>query len=92
MGRGWKVFAPVEGPNRAMLVNADHAPARPFEWWQPGQLIRYATTVTVPRHARGRYTVCTGLFRGRTRAKVAAPRAPVERDAVAAATFEVIPP
>lgn len=90
---GWKVFVHVEGAGRSMLANGDHAPARPFPWWRPGQHIRYSTTLAIPRHARGRYTVWAGLFRGKARAKAAAPRGGVrlERDAVAVATFEVVP-
>jgi hypothetical protein len=89
--RGWKVFAHVEGEGRVMVANGDHAPARPFEWWRPGQIIRYSTAIALPRHARGRYAVRAGLFRGKARAKASAPRAPVERDAVTVATFEVAP-
>src|SRR6185436_15608416 len=91
VGAGWKVFAHVEGPNGTLLANGDHAPARPFEWWQPGQYIRYSTTIAIPRHARGRYTVLAGLFKGNQRAQARAPRARVDRDAVAAASFEVVP-
>jgi hypothetical protein len=88
---GWKVFAHVVGPGGSMLANGDHAPARPFEWWQPGQFIRYSTAIPIPRHARGPYTLMAGLFRGTTRAKAAAPRARVDRDAVEIARFEVLP-
>jgi arylsulfatase A-like enzyme len=91
IARGWKVFAHVEGPNRTLLANGDHAPARPFEWWRPGQYVRYSTAVSIPRHARGRYTVWAGLFKGAARARARAPRARVERDAVAVASFEVSP-
>jgi arylsulfatase A-like enzyme len=89
---GWKVFAHLESASRSAFVNGDHAPARPFEWWQPGQFIRYSTTVVIPRSASGRYTVWAGLFRGKIRAKAAAPRARIDNNAVAAATFEVSPP
>ncbi len=88
---GWKVFVHVEGANRAMIANGDHAPARPLAWWQPGQLIRYTTTLTLPRHARGPHTVWAGLFKGKARAPARAPRARVERNAVAVASFEVVP-
>jgi hypothetical protein len=89
--RRWKVFAHLIGPNGAMIGNGDHAPARPFAWWKRGQYIRYSTQLSIPRHARGRHTVWAGLFRGGARAKVSAPRARVERDAVAVASFEVAP-
>ncbi|HWU90821.1 MAG TPA: sulfatase-like hydrolase/transferase, partial [Kofleriaceae bacterium] len=88
---GWKVFAHAVGPSQGSFLNGDHAPARPFEWWQPGQFIRYSTTLAIPRGAHGRYTLWAGLFAGPRRAKATAPRAPVEDDAVAAATFEVEP-
>jgi choline-sulfatase len=88
---GWKLFVHVKGPSNS-FINADHRPVRPFEWWRPGQIIRYSTTVTLPRHAPpGRHTVWTGLFRGNQRAQVAAANAPVDNNAVAAATFEVVP-
>jgi hypothetical protein len=75
-----------------MFVNGDHKPVRPFEWWKPGQFIRYSTTVAIPRHAApGVYTLWTGLFRGSTRAKIVAPSAKLDNNAVAAATFEVVP-
>jgi hypothetical protein len=88
---GFKVFVHVVGPGGNMLTNGDHAPARPFEWWQPGQFIRYSTTIGIPRGARGRYTVMAGLFQGPARAKARAPRARVDRDAVEVAGFEVTP-
>jgi len=86
---GWKMFVHVEGPNRAFF-NGDHRPVRPFEWWRPGQFIRYTTSVVVPRSAAlGRYTVWTGLFEGNRRAKASAPRAKIVDDAVAATELEV---
>ncbi|HEU0032392.1 MAG TPA: sulfatase-like hydrolase/transferase [Kofleriaceae bacterium] len=88
---GWKLFVHVDGPNRA-FVNGDHAPARPFEWWRPGQFIRYQTQVTVPRTApRGTYKVRIGLFKGTTRAPVRAPRAVIVDNSVVATSFEVVP-
>jgi hypothetical protein len=87
----WKVFAHVESPAKAATLG-DHAPARPFAWWQRGQFIRYTTTVTLPRTAQpGVYTVWAGLFRGGERAHVVAPHAKTDHDAVAAATIEVAP-
>jgi arylsulfatase A-like enzyme len=87
----WRVFAHIKGPNN-MFINGDHKPVRPFEWWKPGQFIRYSTTVAIPRHAApGVYTVWTGLFRGATRAKIVAPSAKLDNNAIAAATFEVVP-
>jgi arylsulfatase A-like enzyme len=88
---GWKLFVHVEGPARSFL-NGDHKPARPFEWWKPGQIIRYTTMLTVPRSAvRGSYTVNVGLYKGKARAKARAPRAAIDNNAVAATTFEVAP-
>lgn len=87
---GWKVFVHIEGPHK-LFVNGDHKPARPFEWWRPGQFIRYTTQVTLPKHAqRGSYTVKVGLYKGK-RAKVTAPRAEVVDNAVLAGTIEVLP-
>ena len=88
---GWKMFVHVEGPNKAFL-NGDHRPARPFEWWRPGQYIRYTTTVVVPRTAAaGHYVVWAGMFDRRGRAKVRAPRAKIVDDAVAATELEITP-
>jgi hypothetical protein len=88
---GWKMFVHVEGPNKVFL-SGDHRPARPFEWWRPGQYIRYTTTVVVPRTAAaGRYTVWAGMFTGNRRAKLRAPRAKIVDDAVAATELEVTP-
>jgi arylsulfatase A-like enzyme len=86
----WRVFAHMKGPAN-MFVNGDHKPVRPFEWWKPGQFIRYTTAITLPRHAApGVYTVWAGLFKGAVRAKVQAPGATVDNNAVAAATLEVV--
>jgi choline-sulfatase len=88
---GWKMFVHVEGPNRAFL-NGDHRPVRPFEWWRPGQYIRYTTTVVVPRSAAtGHYIVWAGMFEGNRRAKASAPRAKIVDDAVAATELEISP-
>jgi arylsulfatase A-like enzyme len=91
VAQSWKVFVHVEGPNRAFF-NGDHSPVRPFAWWRPGQLIRYTTSVIVPRSAAlGHYTVWAGLFEGKRRAKASAPRAKIVDDAVAAAELEISP-
>ena len=88
---GWRMFVHLEGPSK-QLVNGDHRPARPFEWWRPGQYIRYTTSVVVPRTAAaGRYVVWAGMFEGNRRAKARAPRAKIVDDAVAATELEVSP-
>jgi arylsulfatase A-like enzyme len=88
---GWKMFVHLKGPNNVFL-NGDHRPARPFEWWRPGQYIRYTTTVVVPRTAApGHYTVWAGMFTSNRRAKVRAPRAKIVDDAIAATELEVTP-
>ncbi len=88
---GWKLFVHLDGPNRA-FVNGDHAPAWRFEWWHPGEFIRYKTTVTIPRvPLTGKYTVNVGLFRGTERIHVTAAHAEVKDNAVVAATIEVGP-
>ncbi len=83
---GWKVFAHVTGPNRT-FINGDHVPARPFEWWKPGQFIRYTTSVTLPKSAAGRYTIDAGMFQGSTRAPIKGSR----DNAVTCASVEVQP-
>jgi arylsulfatase A-like enzyme len=88
---GWKLFAHVKGPANA-FINGDHKPARPFEWWRAGQFIRYSTTITLPRFTpAGTYTMWVGMFRGKDRKPVRAPRARVDNHALAAATIEVAP-
>ena len=84
---GWKMFAHVTGPNRA-FVNGDHVPTRPFEWWKPGQFIRYTTSVTLPKTAAGRYTIDAGMFQGSTRAPI---KQGARDNAVTCASFEVHP-
>ena len=87
----WKLFAHVKGPANA-FINADHKPARPFEWWSAGQFIRYSTTITLPRITQpGTYTIWVGMFRGKDRKSVRAPSARIDNNALAAATFEVTP-
>lgn len=87
----WRMFVHVEGPGK-FFFQGDHRPARPFEWWKPGQYIRYTTTVIVPRNApAGTFTVWAGMFEGPRRAHATAPKAAVKDDAVAAATLEVQP-
>jgi arylsulfatase A-like enzyme len=84
---GWKVFAHLEGPH---FVNGDHTPARPFEWWKPGQFIQYTTTIALPRVA-GRYTLHVGLFHGNQRMPAHSTHAPLDNNAITAATIEVSP-
>ena len=83
---GWKVFAHAEGP---AFVNGDHKPARPFEWWRPGQFIRYSTTITLP--TPGTYTVRMGLFQGNRRAAAVSPHTPIQQNAAEVAKIEVVP-
>ncbi len=88
---GSRVFVHVEGPTKQM-INGDHAPPRPFEWWNDDDLIHYTTKLTIPRgSAPGTYTIHTGLFDHGGRSPIL-PNGlkPVHDDAVAAATFEVI--
>jgi choline-sulfatase len=88
---GWKMFVHVEGPAKS-FINADHRPARPFEWWREGQFIRYATTMTVPRNAvKGTYVVNAGMFKGKKRATAKSPKSKITNNAAAVATFEVSP-
>ena len=75
-----------------VMVNGDHQPARPFEWWKQGQFIRYATTLAMPRNPpKTTYTVWAGMFKSSKRAPVKAPRTRVENNAAAVATVEVAP-
>ncbi|HTL32629.1 MAG TPA: sulfatase-like hydrolase/transferase [Kofleriaceae bacterium] len=87
----WKIFAHLKGPANA-FVNGDHKPVRPFEWWKPGQFIRYTTTLPLPRTLpTGSYTLWVGLFRGNERARATSSTAKLDNNAVAAATIEIGP-
>ncbi|HUS27539.1 MAG TPA: sulfatase-like hydrolase/transferase [Kofleriaceae bacterium] len=87
----WKIFAHLKGPANA-FVNGDHKPVRPFEWWKPGQFIRYTTTLVLPRTLPvGPYTLWVGFFRGNERAPVKSVAAKLDNNAVAAATIEISP-
>jgi arylsulfatase A-like enzyme len=89
---GWRVFVHAEGPAKGTFLNGDHPPPYPFEWIEPGKLVRYTTTLAIPRvAATGRYTLWTGLFRGNERAHASSSHARIADDAVAAATLEVAP-
>jgi arylsulfatase A-like enzyme len=91
MAAGWKMFVHVEGPNK-IVINGDHAPARPFEWWQNGQTIRYTTTVAVPRFAApGVYTVWAGMFRPGETQRMHVTSASPRLDEAKVATIEVAP-
>jgi arylsulfatase A-like enzyme len=89
---GWKMFVHVEGPGRGVLVNGDHRPVRPFEWWKAGQYIRYTTTITLPRTApSGELVVRAGMFKGARRARAASTTTPIENDAAVVARIRVEP-
>lgn len=90
---GWKVFLHVEGP---ASLRGDHAPPLPFEWWRPGQLVQYTTSLRLPAHAApGTYTLWTGLWKGASRmpAQLGPGATPlrIERDRALVATIEVAP-
>ncbi|MGE0400348.1 MAG: sulfatase-like hydrolase/transferase [Kofleriaceae bacterium] len=95
IGAGWKMFVHAQGPSRAMTINGDHRPTRPFEWWKAGQIIRYTTQLAIPRTApNGTFTILAGMFKGNTRARVTMPNAPfgpVDKDAAPVGRFEVVP-
>ncbi len=92
LGAGWRVFVHFEN-GRGGRFTADHAPVRPFEWWQRGQHIRYTITATVPRgSAPGSYGLWAGLWRKQARRPITAPaRFPVTQDRVRIASIEVVP-
>jgi hypothetical protein len=93
LGHGWKVFAHFEAERGGGRFTADHAPARPFDWWRPGQFIRYTQTVSVPRSSgAGRYHLWLGLWKGSTRrpAQSPGPAVPVVDDRVDVGSVEVV--
>ncbi|HET9621759.1 MAG TPA: sulfatase-like hydrolase/transferase [Kofleriaceae bacterium] len=88
---GWKMFVHLEGPGHA-FINGDHQPARPFEWWRAGQIIRYTTHIVLPRNAPpGSYVVRAGMFGPHGRAKARAPKVQIVDDGAAVSAFEVAP-
>ena len=95
VGAGWKMFVHAQGPNRAMTINGDHRPTRPFEWWKAGQFVRYTTQIAIPRGApNGTFTILAGMFKGNTRARATmakGPFGPADKDAVPVGRFEVVP-
>ncbi|MDB4963121.1 MAG: sulfatase [Myxococcales bacterium] len=91
VGAGWKMFVHVEGPG-TFFFSGDHRPTRPFEWWRAGQLIRYTTTLMVPRNTpTAELTVWAGMFKGSKRAPAKAPQAQLKDNAVAVAKIQVVP-
>jgi choline-sulfatase len=90
---GWRVFVHFED-GRNSRFTADHAPARPFEWWRRGQYIRYTVPATVPPSAAaGTYGLWTGLWRKNARRPVKAPRGvQLVENRVRAAQLEVVHP
>jgi arylsulfatase A-like enzyme len=93
VGSDWRVFAHLKGRDGGTaFVNGDHKPVRPFEWWKPGQFIRYTTALVLPRNLpQGPYTLWVGFFRGNERAPVKTSVAKLDNNAVAAATIEIGP-
>ncbi len=86
---GWKMF--VHGELGKTFASGDHRPTRPFEWWKPGQFIRYTSQLAIPKTARGTMPVLTGMFEGPHRATVVAPGRRVVDNAVEVARIEVLP-
>jgi len=90
---GWKVFVHLESPTKHS-TNFDHAPARPFLWWQRGQVIRYTTKVTIPRtDGTGKFTLLAGLWNdaAKTNMPASGGHVPIINNAAAVATIEVAP-
>lgn len=88
---GWRVFVHLVDARAKMVANGDHVPARPFEWWKPGQFIRYPTTLTIPRGLSGAFTVQAGLFKGNDQMHAQGGAAKLIGNEVVAATIEVTP-
>ncbi len=88
---GWKLFVHANGPNKA-FINADHAPVRPFEWWEAGDIIQYKKAIAIPANATlGHYEIVAGLFQGDKKAPAIAPTAALKDGGVVVASFEVAP-
>lgn len=88
---GWHVFVHLVDAHARMVANGDHVPARPFEWWKPGQFIRYPTSITIPRGLTGPLTVQAGLFKGNEQMHAQGGTAKLLNNEVVAATIEVTP-
>jgi hypothetical protein len=88
---GWRVFVHLVDARAKMVANGDHVPARPLEWWKPGQIIHYPTTLTLPRGLSGPFTVQAGLFKGNEQMHAQGGSAKLIGNEVVAATIEVAP-
>jgi 4-amino-4-deoxy-L-arabinose transferase-like glycosyltransferase len=61
--KNYTVFTHLLGPDETVLVNADHAPAKPTQGWVSGEIIADTITLTPPANlSPGTYQVEVGLY------------------------------
>jgi mannosyltransferase len=63
MDINYTVFTHLLGPGETVVVNADHAPAKPTQGWVPGEIIADSVTLTLPADlSPGNYAIEVGLY------------------------------
>lgn len=69
------IFTHLLGPGETVVVNADHAPAKPTQGWVPGEIIADPVTLILPADlSPGNYSIEVGLYNA---ADPAFPRLPL---------------
>jgi uncharacterized membrane protein len=59
----YTIFTHLLGPGETVVVNADHAPAKPTQGWVPGEIIADSSTLTLPAGlSPGNYSIEVGLY------------------------------
>jgi hypothetical protein len=59
----YTIFTHLLGPGETVVVNADHAPAKPTQGWVPGEIIADPVTLTLPADlSLGNYSIEVGLY------------------------------
>lgn len=59
----YTIFTHLLGPGETVVVNADHAPAKPTQGWVPGEIIADPVTLTLPADlSPGGYAIEVGLY------------------------------
>lgn len=73
----YTIFTHLLGPGETVVVNADHAPAKPTQGWVPGEIITDPVTFSIPPDlSPGNYSIEVGLYNA---ADPAFPRLPLTR-------------
>jgi hypothetical protein len=63
LAKNYTVFTHLLGPEEQIIVNADHAPAKPAQGWVAGEIITDPITLTLPSDLpSGDYVLEVGLY------------------------------